>query len=107
MRKAITKTQIITEDELEVMHLIEEDPIISQRILADRSGFSIGKVNYCLKGLANIGYIKIGNFRKSNNKLNYAYVITPKGIEQKIAITKKFIAKKRLEYDRLTSYLNK
>ena len=69
-------------------------------------GFSIGKVNYCLKALIDIGFIKIHNFNNSNNKLNYAYILTPKGIQEKTAITKQFIIKKKQEYDKLNSYID-
>lgn len=99
--------QIITEDTLDVMHLIQEDPRISQRLIAKKSGFSIGKVNYCLKALTDIGYIKLHNFSNSNTKTSYAYVLTPKGIREKISITKKFIDKKQQEFDKLNSYINK
>ena len=88
------------------MHLIQENSTISQRVLADRSGLSLGKVNYCLKSLADIGFIKIKRFSKSKKKLNYAYILTPKGLKEKIAITKAFISKKQSEYDKLSSYLN-
>lgn len=96
----------ISEDGLEVLHLIEQDPKISQRRLSAISGFSLGKVNYCLKALIDVGFIKIQNFTNSNNKLNYIYIITPKGMKEKITITKQFIDKKQAEYDKLTSYLN-
>ena len=76
----MTKKQIITEDQLDLMHIIENDGKASQRLISQTSGFSIGKVNYCLKALVNIGFIKIHNFNNSNNKSNYAYILTPKGI---------------------------
>lgn len=98
---------IITEDALEVMHLLEKDPNLSQRLLAKKSGFSIGKVNYCLKALVDVGFIKLHNFSKSSKKLKYAYIITPRGIKEKIIITKRFIDKKQIEYDKLVSFLNK
>ena len=100
------KEQSITEDQLDVMHIIEKDCKASQRVISQNSGFSIGKVNYCVKALVDIGFIKINNFNNSNNKLNYAYILTPKGIKEKTAITKKFIIKKKQEYDKLNSYLN-
>jgi EPS-associated MarR family transcriptional regulator len=100
------KEQSITEDHIDVMHIIEKDGKASQRLISQNSGFSIGKVNYCLKALADIGFIKINNFNNSNNKLNYAYILTPKGIKEKTAITKQFIIKKKQEYDKLNSYLN-
>ena len=97
----------ITEDQLDLMHIIEKDGKASQRLISQNSGFSIGKVNYCLKALVNIGFIKIHNFNNSNNKLNYAYILTPKGIREKTVITRQFIIKKKQEYDKLNSYINK
>jgi len=100
------KEQGITEDQLDLMHIIEKDGRASQRLLSKNSGFSIGKVNYCLKALVDIGFIKIKNFHNSNKKLNYIYILTPKGIKEKTVITKQFIIKKKQEYDKLNSYLN-
>ena len=97
----------ITEDQLDLMHIIEKDGKASQRLISQNSGFSIGKVNYCLKALVNIGFIKIHNFNNSNNKLNYAYILTPKGIREKTVITRQFIIKKKQEYDKLISYIDK
>ena len=74
------REQSITEDQLDLMHIIEKDGKASQRLISRISGFSIGKVNYCLKALLDIGFIKIHNFNNSNNKSNYAYILTPKGI---------------------------
>ena len=102
----MTKDQRITEDQLDLMHVIEKDGKASQRLISQDTGFSIGKVNYCLKALIDIGFIKINNFNNSNNKLNYAYILTPKGIQEKTVITKQFIIKKQQEYDKLISYLN-
>jgi len=102
----MTKEKNITEDQLDLMHIIEKDGKVSQRLISQTSGFSIGKVNYCLKALVDIGFIKINNFNNSNNKLNYAYILTPKGIQEKKAITKQFIIKKKQEYDKLNSYIN-
>ena len=102
----MTKEQSITEDQLDLMHIIEKDGEASQRLISQISGFSIGKINYCLKALIDIGYIKIHNFNKSNKKINYAYILTPKGSREKTAITKQFIIKKKQEYDKLNSYIN-
>ena len=103
----MTKDQSITEDQLDLMHIIEKDGKASQRLISQNSGFSIGKVNYCLKALVNIGYIKIHNFNNSSQKIKYVYILTPKGIKEKTAITKKFIIKKKQEYDKLNSYIKK
>ena len=103
----MTKKRSITEDQLDLMHIIEKDRNASQRLISQNSGFSIGKVNYCLKALIDIGFIKIHNFSNSKKKLNYAYILTPKGIREKTVITKQFIIKKKQEYDKLNSYINK
>ena len=100
------KDQIISEDQLEFLYMIENDSNISQRAISKKTGHSIGKVNYCLKALLDIGLIKIHNFSNSNKKMNYMYILTPKGVREKTAITKQFIIKKKEEYDKLTSYLN-
>ena len=102
----MTKEQSITEDQLDLMHIIEKDGKASQRQISKKTGLSLGKVNYCLKALIEIGYIKIHNFNKSNKKINYAYILTPKGSREKTAITKQFIIKKKQEYDKLNSYIN-
>tara|TARA_B110000003_G_C16557184_1_gene498935 strand:- start:227 stop:538 length:312 start_codon:yes stop_codon:yes gene_type:complete len=99
--------QSITEEHIDIMHLIQEDGEASQRDISKKIGFSLGKVNYCIKGLIDIGFIKIKNFNKSSQKINYAYILTPKGIQQKTSITKQFIIKKKQEYDKLNSYINK
>lgn len=101
------KHKFITEDQLDLMHLIEKDGEASQRLIAQNTGFSIGKVNYCLKALVDIGFIKIQNFSNSTQKLNYAYILTPKGVQEKTAVTKKFLIKKQQEYDKLKSYITK
>ena len=101
------KSQIITEDQLDLMHIIEKDGEASQRLISKTTGFSIGKVNYCLKALIDIGFIKIHNFNNSSQKIKYVYILTTKGIKEKTAITKKFIIKKKQEYDKLNSYISK
>ena len=101
------KYPIITEDQLDLMHIIEKNGKVSQRLISQSTGFSIGKVNYCLKALIDIGFIKIHNFNNSKRKLNYAYILTPKGMQEKVTITKQFIFKKKQEYDKLNSYINK
>ena len=103
----MTKEQSITEDQLDLMHIIEKDGKASQRLISQNSGFSIGKVNYCLNALIDIGFIKVDNFNKSTQKISYAYILTPKGMKEKVAITKQFIIKKKQEYDKLNSYIDK
>jgi len=96
----------VTEDELDVMWLIDKDPTISQRQMADSLGMSLGKVNYCLSALVEVGFVKLGNFKRSNTKTSYLYLLTPSGVKAKLEITKRFLKNKQLEYDKLYNYLN-
>jgi EPS-associated MarR family transcriptional regulator len=102
----MTKIKNITEDQLDLMVFIQKDGRTSQRAIAQNTGLSIGKVNYCLRALIEIGFIKIHNFKSSSNKMSYMYILTPKGIQEKKEITKKFIIKKKQEWDKLNSYIN-
>ena len=88
------------------MHLLQNDPGLSQRVISNRLGMSLGKVNYSLKSLVNVGYIKLRNFKKSDNKSSYLYILTPKGITAKIQVTKKYLYIKQKEYEKLFQYLN-
>ena len=82
-----------------VMRLIQENPQLSQRELARYLGVSLGKVNYCLKALVEKGFIKAENFRRSDNKLGYAYLLTPAGIEEKARVTVAFLRRKIQEFE--------
>jgi len=84
-----------------VLRLIEENPQISQRQLAKKLNISLGKANYCLKALLAKGWVKANNFRSSNNKLAYAYLLTPGGIEAKAKLTVSFLRRKEQEYEEL------
>jgi EPS-associated MarR family transcriptional regulator len=74
-------------DHFEVLRKINNKPNSTQRELAKELGFSLGKLNYCLKALKNKGLVKIENFTKNPNKLNYIYILTPKGISEKTKLT--------------------
>jgi len=100
------KKALVNEDELDVMWLIDKDPKISQRKMADSLNMSLGKVNYCLSALVEVGFVKLGNFNRSNNKMGYLYLLTPQGMNAKLEITKRFLKNKQLEYDKLYNYLN-
>ncbi|MCR6653787.1 MAG: MarR family EPS-associated transcriptional regulator [Cellvibrionaceae bacterium] len=89
------------ETHYQLIKLIEENPSISQRELAERLEISLGKVNYCLRALINVGWVKAGNFVRSNNKMRYAYVLTPKGLCEKTKITAHFLQKKQAQYESL------
>ena len=89
------------QDHFNVLRKINSKPKSTQRVLAAELGFSLGKLNYCLKALKNKGLIKIGNFKKSKNKFNYIYILTPKGISEKTKLTINFMARKMKEYEEL------
>ena len=86
---------------LQVLRQIEDNPGITQRELAEELGVSLGKANYCLKALIQKGWVKANNFKNSNNKAAYAYLLTPKGIEKKAQITVAYLKNKMQEYERL------
>ena len=94
-------------DQFELLRKIQKNPNFSQRELANELGVSLGKLNYCLKALKNKGLIKIQNFAKNPNKLNYIYVITPKGIAEKAKLTINFMKRKMQEYEDLKEELEK
>ena len=87
------------------MRRIENNPEASQRKMAEELGFSLGKLNYCLRALKQKGFVKIRNFRKNPKKLNYIYVLTPKGIAVKTKLTINFMKRKMIEYDQLKKEL--
>tara|TARA_B100000795_G_scaffold136339_1_gene101851 strand:+ start:324 stop:668 length:345 start_codon:yes stop_codon:yes gene_type:complete len=94
-------TQKYNEDHFEILRKISKKPRSSQRELAEGLGISLGKLNYCLKSLRNKGLIKIENFKKNPNKINYLYVLTPYGISSKTKMTLNFMRRKLKEYDQL------
>ena len=96
------------QDQFEVLRKIQETPESSQRELAEKLGFSLGKLNYCLKALQKKGLVKLQNFQKKTNKISYLqYVITPKGISERTKLTVNFMKKKMKEYDELKRELKK
>ena len=89
------------ETQLRVLILLEQNPQLTQRQLSAELGISLGKTHYIVRSLIDVGLIKLDNFQRSNNKLGYAYLLTPKGIAEKAAITVRFLARKQDEYKRL------
>ena len=98
---------MLNKDEFETLRKIDEKNPLSQRKLANDLGFSLGKLNYCLKELERKGLIKIKNFKKNPNKINYLYFLTPKGLSQKTKLTINFMKRKMKEYEELKSELEK
>lgn len=92
-------TALYEESHLAVLRLLEQNPNLSQRELAEALGISVGKTNYCIKALVDKGLLKINNFRNNKNKMGYAYLLTPAGITKKTELTVKFLQRKVLEYE--------
>lgn len=86
-----------------VMRLLQENPDLTQRELAEKLGVSVGGLNYCLKALMEKGLVKMQNFAHSKNKFGYAYVLTPSGITEKAALTTRFLQRKIQEYEALNA----
>ena len=95
------------QDHFEVLRKLQKKPDSTQRELAEELGFSLGKLNYCLKALKGKGLLKIKNFKKNPHKINYIYTLTPKGISEKTKLTINFMKRKMQEYDELKEELNK
>ena len=89
------------QDHFNVLRKIKSKPQATQRELAEELGFSLGKLNYCLRALKTKGLIKIKNFGKNPKKLNYIYILTPRGITEKTKLTLNFMKRKMQEYDEL------
>jgi EPS-associated MarR family transcriptional regulator len=85
----------------ELLKELTNEPAASQRHLASRMGVSVGKVNYCIRALIDKGWLKANNFRRSDNKLAYTYLLTAKGAAAKIRLTRDFLVRKELEYEAL------
>ena len=95
------------QDHFNVLRKIEKKPGSTQRELAKELGFSLGKLNYCLKALKGKGLVKIENFKKNPKKINYIYILTPKGISEKTKLTINFMKIKMKEYDELKKEIKK
>jgi len=85
----------------QMLKILQERPECTQRELAQRMGVSVGKVNYCLRALAEKGWIKANNFRRNPNKGVYSYLLTPEGVQEKARVTVRFLHRKMAEYDTL------
>ena len=87
--------------EYRVLKILEQQPDLTQRQLAEELGISLGKTHYLVKSLIDVGWVKLDNFQKSDNKWGYAYLLTPMGIAEKAAITARFLVRKKREYSAL------
>ena len=87
--------------EYRLLKILEQQPDLSQRELADKLGISLGKTNYLIKSLIDVGWVKLDNFQRSDNKWRYAYLLTPKGIVEKAGITTRFLVRKQQEFTQI------
>ena len=97
MKKRINHSEV----ELEILRNIEANPNLTQRQMAKDLGMSLGKTNYLIQALLSKGFLIINNFRKSNNRLGYLYVLTPEGVEKRRKLTTLFLQRKAEEFDKL------
>jgi EPS-associated MarR family transcriptional regulator len=95
------QAKIQEETHFRIMRILQENPDMTQRELADKLGMSVGGLNYCLNALIDKGLVKMQNFSRSKNKFGYVYLLTPKGISEKITLTSKFLERKQAEYEAL------
>ena len=91
---------------LDLLRKLESNPECTQRQLSKEMGISLGKVNYCMKKLTEKGWIKLSNFSHNPNKMGYAYLLTPGGIEEKSRLTFSFLKRKLIEYEVLKKEIN-
>lgn len=89
-----------------LMRLIEQNPQVTQREIADQLGMSLGGVNYCIKALIEKGYVKVSNFTQNPHKIRYAYLLTPSGLMAKTALTGQFLKRKLAEYEALKAEID-
>jgi EPS-associated MarR family transcriptional regulator len=96
---ALSRTSIDSDAaELAVLRLLQDDPSLSQRELSKALGLSLGKTHYLLRALLEIGALKVSNFRRSDNKVAYMYLLTPAGMRKRLDLTRAFLARKESEY---------
>jgi len=97
-----TRRQTANDDTLFwTLKVLQENPGVSQRTLAKEVGINVSTINFCLKALVEKGWIKMGNFSKNPDKLSYAYLLTPTGVAEKAALTRRFLQRKMAEHEKL------
>lgn len=100
------RTKLQEDTHFRVLRLLQENPEMSQRELAEAVGVSVGGMHYVLNALIDKGLVKLGNFTAAEDKRRYAYILTPKGIVEKAALTREFLVRKREEYEALRVEIN-
>lgn len=101
----MSKKNKISNEQFEILRKIAKNPDYTQRDIAKELDLSLGKLNYCIKALKKKGLIKIENFKKNPNKINYLYILTPKGVAKKTKLTINFMTRKMKEFDELKKEL--
>ena len=97
-----TRRQTANEDTLFwTLKLLQDSPGMTQRSLAKEVGINVSSINFCLKALVEKGWVKMGNFSKNPDKLSYAYLLTPTGVAEKAVLTRRFLQRKMVEYEKL------
>ncbi len=100
------QAQIQEDTYFRVMRILQENPDLTQRELAEKLGVSVGGLNYCLKALMDKGWVKMQNFQSSKNKFKYVYLLTPQGIAERLALTSRFLDRKMQEYEALKAEID-
>jgi EPS-associated MarR family transcriptional regulator len=95
------QAQIQEDTNFRVLRILQENPDLTQRELAEKLGVSVGGVNYCLNALIDKGWVKMQNFHQSKNKFKYVYLLTPQGMSERMALTSRFLQRKKAEYEAL------
>ena len=104
--KKIKKSPMNSDIHFKLLDILEKNPELSQRLLSRELGISLGSINYCIRALVEKGQVKAQNFKKNSNKIGYVYLLTPKGISEKINMTKNFLTKRIEEYEQLRVEIN-
>ncbi len=94
-----TQKQTKEDSYFRVLRALNENPDLTQRELAQKLGVSVGSLNYCLKASIEKGWVKMQNFSQSKNKFGYVYILTPRGMAEKAALTGNFLKRKLIEYE--------
>ena len=100
------RSQLQEDTTYRVLRMLQDNPDMTQREIAEQLGLSASGLNYCLKALIDKGWVKMQNFAKSKNKFGYIYVLTPTGIAQKAALTGRFLQRKMAEYEALKAEID-
>lgn len=100
------RSQLQEDTYFRILRMLQENPDVTQREIADKLGISTSGLNYCLKALIDKGWVKINNFSRSKNKFGYIYVLTPQGVTEKAVLTSRFLKRKLAEYESLKTEID-